>query len=49
MLSEMKTSSLKQRQKTVTTSDISTTLEILTTPKLYRQKNKNYSFNELFI
>ena len=38
MLSEMNASSLKQRKKTVTTSDISTMLDILTTSKLYRQK-----------
>ena len=49
MLSETKASSFKQRQKTVTTSDISTTLDILTTSKLYRQKNKNNSFYEIFV
>ena len=49
MLSETKKSSLKQKQKTVTTSDILTTLDILTTSKLYRQKNKNNSFYENFV
>ena len=46
MLSEMKTSSLKQRQKTATTSDISTTFDILTTSKLFCRINKSFSFYE---
>ena len=44
MLSEKNASSLKQRQKTLTTSDISTTFDILTTSKLFCRINKNLSF-----
>ena len=43
----MKANSLKQRQKTVTTSDILTTLDILTTSKLYRQKKAIVLFIKL--
>ena len=46
MLSETKTSSLKQRQKTVTTSEISTTFDFLTISKIYRQINENNSCYE---
>ena len=46
MLSEMKASSLKLRQKNVTTSDISTTFDILTTSKLFSRINKKISFYE---
>ena len=49
MLSEMKASSLKQRQKIATFSDISTTLDILTTSKLFHQTNKKYYFYETFV
>ena len=46
MLSEMKASSLKQRQKTVTTSDISTAFDILTTSKLFCRINKKILYYE---
>ena len=46
VLSETKTSFLKQRKKTVTTNDISTTFDIFTISKLYRLTNKNYYFYE---
>ena len=46
MLSEMKASSLKQRQKTVNNSDISTAFDILTTSKLFCPINKKFSFYE---
>ena len=49
MFSEMKTSSLKQKQKTVTISDISPTLDILTTSKLFHQINKKYYFYKTFV
>ena len=38
----MKASSLKRRQKIVTTSDISTTFDNLTTSKLFCRRNKNF-------
>ena len=44
MLSEMKASSLKQREKTVTTSDILNTFEILTISKLFCQINQIFRF-----
>ena len=46
MLSEMYASSLKQRQKTVITSDISITFDILTKSKLFCRINEKILFYE---